>query len=156
MVVDSTSFRWYMAGAALSIVAGWGGRTCNSCVKHAWAGVHSWLFRVVQTNFDIEEHWFHKVNNVAAMSRLLKTANLKTGRFHWLHDANERTGDCIQVGSIRLSTRSYSLWLLALFGVTHYIWIADDAKSVLFVGPRLAVTTFVRIANDSSNRNSAA
>ena len=80
-------------------------------------------------------------------------ADMRTGRYHWLHDANERTQDRLQVGSIRFPTSSCSLWLLAFLGVTHYLWIQDDGSCVVYVGPKRAQHALLRISNDAATRN---
>ena len=71
------------------------------------------------------------MSNLGAMSRVLRRAGLRTGRHRWNHDANADARDSYQVGTIRFPTKSHSLWTLALFGITHYMWMKDDGDAEL-------------------------
>ena len=71
----------------------------------------------------------------------------QTFKVVWNHDANAQTGDFVQYGWLRLPTKSYVLRFLAVCGVTHYVYIPFDLKSVEIVGPAHAIRTLVDMSN---------
>ena len=124
----------------------------NDCCGNIFAGFHSFIFKTVAEHFNVEEHLFQDVSNLGAMSRVLQQAGMETFRFQWTHDANADSRDSIQVGTLRLPTRSVSLWLLSMMGVTHYVWIKDDATCIITTAPSEAVEALLRISNAAVSR----
>ena len=57
------------------------------------------------------------------------------------------------VGCIRLPTRSWLLWLLALLEISHFIWIKDNVKHITYVGPRIGFERLLHFANKTKNRS---
>ena len=149
---DHNNVSWYAYGIFFSILTPSLLYVWNCCCGHACAGVHSFIFKLVAEKFDVEEHRFDCVSNLGAMSRVLRQAGLRSGRFRWNHDANADSGDAVQVGTLFLPTQSYSLWTLALLGITHYIWIKDDCSVIVMTAPRVAVEALVRLSNSIVNR----
>jgi hypothetical protein len=143
---------WYAVGIFFSLLTPSLLYVWNGCCGNACSGLHSLLFKIVAERFYVEEHRFDGVGNLGAMSRVLRQAGLRTGRHRWNHDANADSGDSVQVGTVRLPTKSYSLWLLALLGITHYIWMKDDGSVIVMTAPRDAVDVLVRISNSAVNR----
>ena len=124
----------------------------NGCCGNIFAGLRSFLFKTVAELFNVEEHDFHGISNLGAMTRVLQQIGLKTYRFRWTHDANADSRDSIQVGTLRLPTNSFSLWLLSMMGVTHYVWIKDDAQRIITTAPSEAVQALLRISNAAVSR----
>ena len=53
----------------------------NGCCGNIFAGLRSFLFKTVAELFNVEEHDFHGISNLGAMSRVLQQAGLKTYSF---------------------------------------------------------------------------
>ena len=65
----------------------------------------------------------------------------------WNHDAKSQTGDSVQYGWLRLPTKSYVLALLAVCGVTCYVYIPFDLSRVGIVGPSPAIHKLIGMSN---------
>jgi hypothetical protein len=100
----------------------------------------------------LSEHRFSNVSNLVSITRILKLLGLDTNRYLWQHDANADTGDAMMVGLIRLPTRSWFLWSLAMLNISHFIYIKDDASEILIIGPTEPVEALLRVSNLSANR----
>ena len=86
------------------------------------------------------------------MNRILRQAGLRTSRHRWNHDCNADSGDNIQIGRIPFPTKSYCLWILALLGITHYIYLKYNGSVIVLSGPRDAVNMLIRMSNLAVNR----
>jgi hypothetical protein len=96
---------------------------------------------------DLREESFQKVTNFVIFPRILHQLGLVSFRVIWQHDANALTGDCVQWGWIRLPTKSYIIYFLALCGVTHYVYIHHDLKSMEIVGPVAGIHALIECSN---------
>ena len=121
MEESSTSLRWLLLGSVICVLTPTVLHLWNSMWGRLYSGFHSWLFQVVAGRFDISEHRFENVGNIASVTKILRQLGLRTHRHVWHHDANADTGDSLQVGTIRLPTQSWLLWTLALLDITRYI-----------------------------------
>ena len=151
-MADEANIRWYVIGILISVITPTVVHIWNSCCGSIWFGLHSWLFQLVAEKFGVCEHRFEGVSNIAAITRVVKALGLRTYRFRWQHDANADTNDSYQVGTVRLPTRSWCLWLLALLGITHYIWVKDDGSSIVMTAPEVSVTALLKVSNLAANR----
>ena len=151
-MADDAHVRWYMIGVLVTVITPTIMHIWNSCCGSVWHGLHSWLFQLVAEKFGVCEHRFQGVSNIAAITRVVKALGLHTYRFRWQHDANADTNDSYQVGTVRLPTRSWCLWLLALLGITHYIWVKDDGSSIVMTGPESSVSALLKVSNLAANR----
>ena len=59
----------------------------------------------------------------------------------------------MMVGIIRLPTKSWFLWWLALLEISHFIWIKENVTHIVYVGPRAGFETLLDFANKSKSRN---
>ena len=102
--------------------------------------------------FEISEAPFTGTSNIAAIIKVLKALNWRIHRQDWEHEANAASEDDVQVGTIRLPTRSWTLYVCAVFSLTHYIWVKHDGSRLVFVGPKSLRKRFVQVSNKSANR----
>ena len=151
-MADDTNVRWYVLGVLVTVITPTIVHIWNSCCGSIWYGLHSWLFQLVAEKFGVCENYFEGASNIAAITRVVKALGLHTYRFRWQHDANADTNDSYQVGTVRLPTRSWCLWLLALLGITHYIWVKDDGSSIVMTGPESSVSALLKVSNLAANR----
>ena len=139
--------QWLMLGSMFSLFSS----ALWYCWHRCYSGLRSCVFQFVAHKFDLAEHKFG-TNNIVVITRLLKQIGLDTKRYVWQHDANAETGDSMMVGMIRLPTRSWFMWSLALLEITHYIYISDDGRELIFIGPCEVKESLLRLANVSANR----
>ena len=151
-MTDDAHVKWYVIGVLVTVITPTIMNIWNSCCGSVWHGLHSWLFQIVAKKFEVCENRFQGVGNTAAITRVVKALGLHTYRFRWQHDANADTNDSYQVGTVRLPTRSWCLWLLALLGITHYIWVKDDGSSIVMTGPEISVKALLKVSNLAANR----
>ena len=59
------------------------------------------------------------------------------------------------VGFIRLPTRTWFLWTLAMLGISHYVWIDDNAREIHIVGPDAFVDALLGASVRAANRNAS-
>jgi hypothetical protein len=118
-------------------------RCCGTC----WSNIGSIGFQSFASSLDLREESFNQVTNLFIFPRIIQQLQLKTFKVAWNHDANAQTGDYVQWGWLRLPTKSYVLAFLAIWGVTHYIFIPKDLKSVEIVGPAVAISTLIDLSN---------
>ena len=145
--MDAT-LRWMLLGGLLS--------TATSALWFVWGrfsrSMHDCIFQVVSAQFKLSEHRFSNVSNLVAITKILKSMGLCTNRYLWQHDANADTGDAIMVGYIRLPTCCWFLTVAAMMGISHYIWICDDASEILIVGPSGCIDALLKVSNVSAHR----
>ena len=151
-MVEDRVFSWYVFGAVVSIISPTMLCLWNLCCQHVTSGMQSWVWQNVSYMYGIEEHQFYNVGNIGAMTRILRQAGLRTGRYRWTHDANAETGDAFQVGSLRLPSHSWCLSFLALLGFTHFIWVKDDGSEIHIIAPEKSITVLLRVSNAAANR----
>ena len=104
-------------------------------------------FQIFATLLELREETFYQVTNLLTFPRIFQQLELQTFKVVWNHDANAQTGDFVQYGWLRLPTKSYVLAFLAVCGVTHYVYIPCDLKSVEIVGKSYAIRTLVDMSN---------
>ena len=151
-MAEGDNVQWYAMGILVSVATPTALYIWNSCCGSFCSGLHSWLFQMVAKKFEVCENRFEGVSNIAAITRVLKALGLRTYRFRWQHDANADTNDSYQVGTVRLPTRSWCIWLLALLGITHYIWVKEDGSAIVMTGPQEAVKVLLKVSNLAANR----
>ena len=151
-MVEDRVFSWYVFGAVVSIISPTMLCVWNLCCQHVTSGMQSWVWQKVSYMYGIEEHQFYNVGNIGAMTRILRQAGLRTGRYRWTHDANAETGDAFQVGSLRLPSHSWCLSFFALLGFTHFIWVKDDGSEIHIIAPEKCITALLRVSNAAANR----
>ena len=144
--------RWLSFGILVSVLTPTILYIWNKCCGVIYSSVQSQLFQTVAARFGVSEHTFEGVSNIPAITRLLRQLGMRTHRFRWHHDANADTDDSYQVGTLRLPTRSWVLWLLAMLDITHYIWVKDDGSAIVITGPTEAVHALLRVSNLAANR----
>ena len=142
------TLRWLLIGSVFSVGTFflwfvWGRFTRS---------IHGCLFQFLSEKFNLSEHRFSNVSNLVAITKILNLMGLGTNRYLWQHDANAATGDAMMVGYIRLPTRSWLRWSVAILGISHYIWISDDASEITIVGPSGSVDALLRVSNLSAHR----
>ena len=146
-----SSLSWLVIGSLFSVG--------TSAVWFLWSRVsrslHSCIFQFVSRIFALSRHRFKDVSNIVAVTRILGQLGLNTNCYLWQHDANVEAGDKIMVGFIRLPTRTWFLWLMAVMGISHYIWIDDDAREIHITGPTEFVLVLLRLSNVSANRTTS-
>ena len=86
------------------------------------------------------------------MTRVLRQAGLRAGRFRWTHDVNVETGDAFQVGSLRVPSHSWFVSFLSLLGFTHFVWVKDDCSEIHVIAPERCITALLRVSNAAANR----
>ena len=118
-------------------------RSCSTC----WGNISSICFQKFAECLEIREETFHEVTNLNSFPRMLQQLQLQSFMVIWKHDANAQTGDFLQFGWIRLPTKSYVLFFLSVLGVTHYVYIPSDLKSVSIVGPVYAISKLIDLSN---------
>ena len=151
-MVEDRVFSWYVFGALISIISPTLLCVWNLCCQHVRSGVQSWVWQRVSLIYGIEEHQFYNVSNIGSMTRVLRQAGLRTGRYRWTHDANVETGDAFQVGSLRVPSHSWFVSFLALLGFTHFVWVKDDGSEIHVIAPERCITTLLRVSNAAANR----
>ena len=114
--------------------------------------IQSWAWQSVSLVYGIEEHQFYNVSNIGSMTRVLRQAGLRTGRFRWTHDAKVETGDAFQVGSLRVPSQSWFVSFLSLLGFTHFVWVKDDCSEIHVIAPERCITALLRVSNAAANR----
>ena len=151
-MVEDRVFSWYVFGAVISIISPTLLCIWNLCCQHVRSGIQSWVWQKVSFIYGIEERQFYSVGNIGSMTRILRQAGLRTGRYRWTHDANAETGDAFQVGSLRLPSHSWCVSFLALLGFTHFVWVKDDGSEIHIIAPQKCITTLLRVSNAAANR----
>ena len=85
--------------------------------------------------------------------KMLRQLGLDTGRYVYIHDANATSNDQMMVGIVRFPTKSWFLWCLALLEISHFVWIKDNVKHIVYVGPRTGFDVLLELANTTKNRS---
>ena len=147
------NMQWLIYGALVTTSVGFCTYFIQNCFKRCWDGVHSAIFQLISTRFDLAEVTLHDTGCEKVIARILWQIGLDTRRYVYIHDANMTSGDQMMVGIIRLPTKSWFLWCLALLEISHFIWIKDNVKTILYVGPRAGVDTLLDVANKTKNRS---
>ena len=119
----------------------------QKCCGQFWGNIGNVCFQSFAARLELREETFNQVTNLLIFPRLFQQLQLQTFKVIWNHDANAQTGDFVQWGWLRLPTRSYFLTFLAVCGVTHYVYIPFDLKSVAIVGPANAITKLIDLSN---------
>ena len=115
----------------------------QSTFGKCWGNVQNICWQKMSRLLDLREESFSQLTNGVIFPRMLQQLGLNSYRVVWLHDANAQTGDCVQWGWIALPTKSYLLSLLALFGVTHYVYIHHNLTSMEMVGPASGISALI-------------
>ena len=150
MAKDDAAVYWLIIATSISALTSTFlyilGRCCGTC----WSNASSVGFQAFAQWLDIREETFHEVTNQMVFPRLLSGLELNSYRVVWHHDANAQTGDSVQRGWMRLPPKSYVLACLAVCGITHYVYIPHDLKTVTIVGPRRAIAALINASNSVS------
>ncbi len=70
-----------------------------------------------------------------------------------MHDANAQTQDYVQWGYARLPSRSFTIGMLALCHITHYVYITMDLDSIEIVAPKKAVKVLITVSSANNVKN---
>ena len=143
-----SSIHFLVMGSVFSVVTSVLWFLWNRC----YTSMDSCIFTFVSRKFSLSKHHLRNVTNIAAITRLLAQLELDTHSYLWQHDANVEAEDKTMVGYVRLPTRTWLLWLMAMLGFSHYIWIDDKAREILIVGPTEFVQALLRLSNIAANR----
>ena len=113
--------------------------------------IHSCIFVLVARRFSLSYHRLHNASIIVTVSRILDQLDLKTNTYLWQHEVNIDSDDSIMTGYIRLPASTWFMWLLALLGISHYIYISDDANEMVIAGPTDFVFALLRLSSTCSN-----
>ena len=147
MQTDNAAVYWLILATSISSVTTAILYLFQRCCGEFWGNISSVCFQNFAASLEIREGTFHQVTNLLIFPRIFQQLQLDTFKDMWIHDANAQTGDCVQWGWFRLPTKSYVLSFLAVCGVTHYVWIPSDLKSVSIVGPADAIAILIDLSN---------
>ena len=121
-------------------------RCCGNC----WGNIGNIWFQSFASSLELREETFYQVTNLLTFPRIFQQLELLTFKVVWNHDANALTGDFVQYGWLRLPTKSYALAFLSVCGVTHYVYIPFDLKSIEIVGPSTAIQKLIDMSNGAA------
>ena len=144
---DNAAIYWLILATSISSVTTAMVYLFKKCCGQIWANIGSICFQNFAASLELREETFKQVTNLLIFPRIFQQLQLQTFKVIWNHDANAQTGDFVQWGWMRLPTKSYLLSFLAICGVTHYVFIPYDLKSVEIVGPADAVATLIDLSN---------
>ena len=144
---DNAAIYWLILATCISSVTSALLYLFQRCCGNCWGNIGNVCFQLFANSLDLKQETFYQVTNLFTFPRLFQQMELHTYKVVWNHDANAQTGDFIQYGWLRLPTKSYVLTLMAVCGVTHYVYIPFDLKSVEIVGPAHAIRTLVNMSN---------
>ena len=141
---------WLIVGTGIStIVSGLYYMIQGACSKifHN-LGAHYW--QQLAARLDLRAESFEKLSNGVVYPRILLQLGLKSYKVVYLHDANAQTGDCVQWGWMRLPTKSWILTVLSFCGVSHYVYIHHDLRSMEIVGPAAGIRALVAVSSTAA------
>ena len=144
---DNAAIYWLILATSISSVTTALLYLFQRCCGNCWGNIGNVCFQIFATVLELREETFYQVTNLLTFPRIFQQLELQTFKVVWNHDANAQTGDFVQYGWLRLPTKSYVLAFLAVCGVTHYVYIPFDLKSVEIVGPAHAIRTLVDMSN---------
>ena len=144
---DNEAIYWLIAATSISSVTSALIYLCQKCCGQCWQNIGNVGFQVFAAWLGLREETLYDVTNLLSIPCIFQQLGLRTFKVVWHHDANAQTGDCVQYGWFRLPTRSYVLSFLALCGITHYVRIPYELKSVEIVGPAGAIRSFIDCSN---------
>ena len=147
------NMQWIIYGGVVTTLVGFFTYMVQKSLSRCWEGVHSAIFQLISKRFDLAEVTVRDTGCEQVFARILWQIGLDTRRYIYIHDANATSGDEMMVGCIRLPTRSWLLWLLALLEISHFIWIKDNVKHITYVGPRIGFERLLHFANKTKNRS---
>ena len=148
--MDNAAVYWLIFVTSVSSITSTVLYLFQKCCGNFCTNVHNICFQKVAACLGIREETFHVVTNLWSIPRIFEQLHLRTFKVMWIHDANTQTGDCVQWGWFRLPTKSYVLAFLAVCGVTHYVYIPYDMKSVNIVGPIEGIAKLIEMSNLSA------
>ena len=122
----------------------------QKCCGECWGNINSVCFQIFAASLELREETFHQVTNLLIIPRIFQQIELHTFKVVWNHDANAQTGDFVQWGWFPLPTKSYLLAFLAVCGVTHYVYIPKNLKSITISGPADAIATLIDLSNEAA------
>ena len=150
MEKDEVAVYWLVIATSISALTSAVLYILGRCCAGFASNVGSVCFQAFAKRLDIREETFNQVTNLLVIPRLLSKLQIRSYRVVWTHDANAQTGDFVQWGWMRIPSKSWVLSLLSTFGVTHYVYVHHDLKTVRIVGPRIAVAALVDMSNVAS------
>ena len=150
MEKDSVAAYWLVIATSISALTSTALYILGRCCAGFCSNVSSVCFQAFAKRLDIREETFYQVTNLLVIPRLLSNLQMQSYRVVWTHDANAQTGDYVQWGWMRIPSKSWVLSLLSTYGITHYVHIQHDLKTVTIVGPRSAVAALINMSNAAS------
>ena len=152
-MADSTNSAvfWLILATSISSITSALLYLLQGCCGQFWHNVNSICFQHFARSLEIRKEYFHQTTNLLTLPRILQQLQLQSFQVIWNHDANAQTGDCVQWGWIRLPSRSYFLSFLSLCGISHYVYIPADLKSVEIVGPGDAIAVLINLSNKAAS-----
>ena len=145
--MDNAAVYWLIFATSISSLTTTVFYLFQKCCGNFWTNVSNVCFQNFAACLGLREETFHEVTNLCTIPRIFEQLHLHTFKVMWIHDANAQTGDCVQWGWFRLPTKSYALAFLAVCGVTHYVYIPSDLKSVEIVGPTEGIAKLIELSN---------
>ena len=146
-MLDSQNVCWLVIATVVSSVTASLFYAAGGVCGHFFSNSNAVLFQKVAAWLDVRSETLYDTTNLFSVPRVLQDLGLFSHQVCWNHDANARTGDCVQWGVMLLPTKSYLLTCLGLFGFSHYVYVAHNFKSVTIVGPRQAIASLINISN---------
>ena len=144
---DNAAVYWLILATSISSVTTAILYLFQRCCGQFWSNISSVCFQNFAAVLELREETFNQVTNLLIFPRIFQQLQLQTFKVVWNHDANAQTGDFVQWGWFRLPTKSYLLAFLAVCGVTHYVFIPLDLKSIEIVGPADAIAKLIDLSN---------
>lgn len=144
---DNAGIYWLILATSISSMTTAVLYLFQKCCGTCWGNMGHVFFQFFARSLELREETFYRVTNLLIFPRIFQQLELQTFKVVWNHDANAQTGDFVQYGWLRLPTRSYVLTFLAVCGVTHYVYIPYDLKSVQIVGPSNAIQILIDLSN---------
>ena len=144
---DNAAIYWLILATSISSVTSALLYLFQRCCGNCWGNIGNVWFQFFASSLELREETFYQVTNLLTLPRIFQQLELQTFRVVWNHDANAQTGDFVQYGWLRLPTKSYALAFLAVCGVTHYVYIPFDLKSIEIVGPSTAIQKLIDMSN---------
>ena len=141
---------WLVIATSISALTSTALYILGRCCSGLCSNIGSVCFQAFAKRLDIREETFYQVTNLLVIPRLLAELQMQSYRVAWTHDANAQTGDFVQWGWMRIPSKSWVLSLLSTCGITHYVHIKHDLKTVTIVGPRRAVAALIDMSNAAS------
>ena len=147
------NLEWLVYGGFLTTIVGSVIYFIQKWLGRCWNGMYNAIFQFISRRFDVAELTVQDTGCEKVFGKVLRQLGLDTGRYVYIHEANATAGDRMMVGIVRFPTKSWFLWFLALLEISHFVWIKDNVKHIVYVGPRAGFRVLLQLANTTKNRN---